>query len=403
MSSNATFVTPVQDSHGEWPNPPVWWSYSSLREIEECPRRWALSRATYPEIWQRPGYPPRAFLPALLGDVIHRVLEIVLSSFVAGGVPSTDSAAAVETLRSLGGYSELARSAIDERLAALANNPREKPRAQYLRDKLISRLPEIRQRAQQLLSRTVIVSAVAAHGDGPASGRVPLGPGTFPEIDLRSAELHLAGRIDLLIVNESNCEITDYKTGAPDEHHRDQLLTYALLWRKDRERNPASIPVGRLTLAYSASQVDVPSPDEETLAALEANLAEQMARASSALTERPPPARPGPDICATCSVRHLCEDYWSFLAGGSGTAEPDAPYWFDYEGTVISQNGPRSWVLAGAGIHSQLMVRTSASDGLPLGQDVRLLGLLRGHDPESPIPIASLTESSEVFPLETHG
>lgn len=403
MSPNPTFVTPVRDSNGEWPSPPDWWSYSSLREIEECPRRWALSRATYPGIWQHKGYPPRAFLPALLGDVIHRVLEIVLSSFVAAAVPSIDNAAAVETLRRLGGYSELARSAIDERLAVLADNPREKPRTEYLRDRLMSRLPEIRQRAQQLLSRTVIVSVATPHGDGSPSGRVPLGPGTYPEVDLRSAELHLAGRIDLLTVDESDCEITDYKTGAQDEHHRDQLLTYALLWSQDKERNPAGIPVRRLTLAYSATHVDVPNPDEAALAALNAQLAEQIARAVTALAQRPPPARPGPDICATCSVRHLCEDYWSFLAGASVTPEADTPYWFDYEGTVVSQNGPRSWLLAGAGDPSQLMVRTSASDGLPLGQRVRLLGLLRGNDPESQIPIASLTESSEVFLLDTLG
>src|SRR2546430_2535646 len=46
-------------SPSTWPSPPTEMSVSTLRELEACPRRWALSSARYPEIWDRVGYPPK--------------------------------------------------------------------------------------------------------------------------------------------------------------------------------------------------------------------------------------------------------------------------------------------------------------------------------------------------------
>ena len=35
------------------------WSASTLKEVEECPKRFALRRASFPEIWSRTGFPNR--------------------------------------------------------------------------------------------------------------------------------------------------------------------------------------------------------------------------------------------------------------------------------------------------------------------------------------------------------
>src|SRR4051794_13232546 len=109
----------------QWPPIPSQWSYSSLRDAEECPRRWALSRASYPSIWERQGYPPRPALAALVGDVVHLVLERVLRALQHRSV---DDESGVAALRQLGGYTSLVRSAIDEQLGALTHNPRMSPR-----------------------------------------------------------------------------------------------------------------------------------------------------------------------------------------------------------------------------------------------------------------------------------
>ena len=75
---SGVFKTHVRGVEGTWPGRPEFWSYSSLREAEECPRRWALTRATYRAVWDRPGYPPRPIMPAMVGDTVHRALDVIL-------------------------------------------------------------------------------------------------------------------------------------------------------------------------------------------------------------------------------------------------------------------------------------------------------------------------------------
>ena len=50
-----------------WPDPPAEMSVSTNAEIDECPRRWALSAANYPDIWDGRGYPPKLQVAALAG------------------------------------------------------------------------------------------------------------------------------------------------------------------------------------------------------------------------------------------------------------------------------------------------------------------------------------------------
>ena len=48
---------------------PAMWSYSSLKDVEGCPRRYALSRADYPDLWDQHGYPRLPIPAAIRGDV----------------------------------------------------------------------------------------------------------------------------------------------------------------------------------------------------------------------------------------------------------------------------------------------------------------------------------------------
>src|SRR5689334_22506494 len=102
-----TFRTRVRGVCGTWPQVPEFWSYSSLKDAEDCPRRWALARAKYPEIWNRAGYPPTAALPAAVGDVIHRSLDAILQLLHSEGCASIHDPTAVAALRRVGGFSSL--------------------------------------------------------------------------------------------------------------------------------------------------------------------------------------------------------------------------------------------------------------------------------------------------------
>lgn len=391
--------TLVRDSNGQWPAPPRVWSYSSLREAEDCPRRWMLSRASYPTIWSHRGYPPRPTTSSLFGEVVHSVLETVLGELHAARCQSLGDPAAIEVLKELGGYSKMALCAIDERLSRLEGNPRIAARIEDLRTSLYSRVPEIRRLVQQIVSRTSLlpVKGVSAGPKSP-SKRSALSPGSHPEVELRARDLRFVGRADLLSIVDGACEITDYKTGTPENHHADQLRTYALLWTRDVELNPCGLPVRRLVLAYPTRDCQVDPPTVAAIDGLAAEVEGRISQAEQYLEERPPPARPSPSMCRLCGVRQLCDDYWNQL-GDLMPPSSESFEWFDYEGIVVNQNGPRSWLLQGN--DATLLVRTSSeTSDFHIGDRVRLLNLLRGRDADSPVSIGSLTQSSESFFLD---
>jgi PD-(D/E)XK nuclease superfamily len=394
------FRTGIQGLDGVWPALPTLWSYSSLRDAEECPRRWALSRATYPAIWDRPGYPPRPILPALLGDIVHRSLDLILRRLYEAGCESIADASAVDVLRALGGYSGLAERLIGEQMDSLQSNPRMADQVSGLRSALKARIPAIRQRVQALLVRATLVprelAGEAAADAVPASGRAPLSTGSHPEVTLHAPQLRVAGRADLITLGPGSCSIVDYKTGAPDDHHADQLRLYALLWARDIELNPEAMPATSLTLSYATHDERVEPPEPHALELLTQQLTDRIAATEGELMLRPPPARPSPTTCRLCSVRQLCDDYW-------GSAAIDAaltPQGFgDREGTVISQNGPRSWVIEVESVRRSLLRTPTEDPGFRVGDRVRLLGAALARDDDSGDETITLTRTSEVFQL----
>ena len=106
-----------------WPEPPTMWSPSSLRDVEVCPRRWALRRATY-EAFGEGGFPRRPSAPTLAGTVVHAVIERILEALGAAGCATTHDPKVVTVLRELGGLSALVEAATTETLADARRSPR---------------------------------------------------------------------------------------------------------------------------------------------------------------------------------------------------------------------------------------------------------------------------------------
>jgi hypothetical protein len=402
--TNATdsFSVGIRDSDGCWPPLPHAWSYSSLHEATECPRRWMLSRAIYADLWTRRGYPPRPSIPALIGDVVHGVLETLLRSFQTNGCKSGADPAVVIVLKSLGGYTKLVERGIEQQVDKLADNPRINDRLGPLKRALQLRVPEIRQRVQTLVARTPFQSAGSGmDSDHLTAGRRAVPEGFHPEIELTAPSLRLAGRLDLLKIEGDACEITDYKTGTPDPHHADQLRFYALLWSRDHDLNPESLPIRRLILSYPTRDVDVDPPTLAEMDDLAASTSIQIEMAESALRERPPPAYPEATMCRLCGVRQLCSDYWNSIEMKTvtGTSGANAD-WFDFEGTVTRRNGSRSWLLAATGDDGTLLLQT-ASETVPfnVGDRVRFLNLHHEDDTQSLLPIGRLTHISECYTM----
>ncbi len=396
---DGSFVSIVDRSDGIWPGLPRSWSYSSLHEAESCPRQWMLNRSSYPDLWDEWGYPHRPGLPALLGDVVHGALEVVLRALHDGGCSSIEDPAVVPTLRAIGGYTAVVQQGVKRELDRLTANPRAIPRLEAFGIALSQRVPEMRQRVQAMVARTRFGDA-AGNAAQPAvvpegSTTAALAPGFHPEVDLRVPELKLAGRADLITISDDGCSITDYKTGAVDESHASQLQLYALLWSRDQVRNPSALPVSRLTISYPTMDIDVPPPDSTDLDSLSQSTAARIGDLEETLNSRPPIAIPNDEVCHLCDVRHLCDDYWEARSTGVIT---DGSDWIDFEGTVTSRNGARSWRVSASNDGADLLMRT-ASQGVPfeVGASIRVLDLHREPVGESALPIATLTGNSEVF------
>src|SRR5579864_5803873 len=136
-----------------WSKPPTEMTVSALKEIEACPRRWALNAATYDGLWAGRGYPPRLRLGTLGGTVIHLALETVLDALAASGCGSTADPAAVGVLRSIGGYTKVLNDCIGRTLSSFADNPRAVRLLEATERALRGQLPKLRTATQTLAAR----------------------------------------------------------------------------------------------------------------------------------------------------------------------------------------------------------------------------------------------------------
>ena len=407
MGLNANSSLWMTDGPAAWPDAPVEMTVTTLREIESCPRRWALSAGHYPDLWSGRGYPPCVRLGALAGSVVHLALEVITGALARAGCPSLEDPAALQVMRDLGGYTKVVDDCIDRTLSRLANSPRAQRVIEVAARSLRAKVPELRTRTQTMLCRVRLPPIQGRQAEGSARrARGPLTAGTFAEMELRAEEIGWKGKVDLLVLSPDVCEIIDFKTGLPDEGHRFQVHVYALLWSRDGQLNPGRRRADRLVLAYGRGDEEVPSPTELELDGLEYRLIARAAAAREAVSQRPPEAKPSPENCLYCNVRHLCNEYWAGPTlrqlgdglGGSGVT--------DIAIRITGRHGPLSWDAvvesSAAATHGdQFLLR---ADKRPLslrpGQVVRLLAVHisdpGGEDPES-VMVGTLGTTSEVF------
>lgn len=329
------------DAPAAWPDAPAEMTVTTLREIESCPRRWALGGAYYPELWSGRGYPPRVRISALSGTVVHLALEVITRALVRAGCPSLKDPTALRVMKGLGGYTKVVNECIDRALKPLAGNPRAQRVLEFTARSLRAQVPALRTRAQTMLCRVRLPRILVRHGEG--EGRGPLTAGAFSEIELRAEGIGWKGKADLLVLSSDACEITDFKTGAPDEEHPFQIRVYALLWSRDAELNPDRRLADRLILAYESGDVEVAAPTEWELDDLEVRLVVRREAAYQAVSRHPPEARPGVESCRYCAVRQLCVEYWTPETQCRMSKEGEDRRFGDVAVTITGRHGPSSW------------------------------------------------------------
>ena len=406
-TAGARFDTDVPGIWGHWPEKPGLWSYSSLKEMETCPRRWMMSRATYPELWDRRGYPAQPVVAALFGNVVHGVVERLAQALADEGIQAATPGAVVGVLGDLGGWRGIVLKEIDYQLSHFDGNPRvTADRIERVRDELTRRAPQAADQVKVFLGRGALPSGRRADGDHDTSGtnrprRLPASIGTHSEREVCAEDLRLTGRIDLLQIDENDVTVVDFKTGEESDDHSEQVRLYALLWDLDRQTNPDGRPATRLELAYPSHTRSVDPLDEEQLAALRDAVADRIATADAITEEPPPTATPSPKACQFCSVKHLCDVYWQNIPLSVSDATTEE--WFDFEGRAIRPHGTRSWYLEANNSPTEVLVRTvEANVQFPQGQRVRLLGVRRTIDPdEEDRLVISMVGTSEWYEVSS--
>jgi hypothetical protein len=316
---------------------------STLLEIEACPRRWSLASAAYPDLWKRRGYPPKLHLPGLTGTVVHLAVEEATKALIHAGCTSSQSTEAVGVMKKLGGYTGLLNSCIDRVLARHAENPRTGHRLDIAMRMLRSRVAEMRIQVQNFLRRVHLKGAaklVSRERLPFHAGRLALGPGVYPEVEVYAPKINWRGKIDLLTISETSCEIVDFKTGAPNEKHAFQLRVYALLWHRDAELNPMGLMANRLTISYESGDVEIESPSLAELDSIEDDLVRHGRTARASVSVASPEPRPTPDICRHCWVRHMCDAYWQHPLSQRVATHPLT---MDFELLISARHGPTSW------------------------------------------------------------
>jgi hypothetical protein len=391
-----------------WPAAPEYFTFSALREIEACPRRWALQSAGYPDVWDGRGYPPRLNVGRMAGTVVHDVIETLVRSFVRARC-SSDSATAIDVMRKLGGFTMLVDQSIDRTLEAYRANPRGVGRVDSMRRTLRGQVGDLRRRAQTLL---VGVQAPNGSEDRPTGSvrqtegprvREALAAGVHAEVTVVAQALRWRGKVDLLTLEQDGCEIVDFKTGLPAEHHMFQVLVYALLWFLDEDLNPRRLRATRLGLRYADGGRAVPAPSNDDLENLKASISERSQIARDQITMTVPPARPSKETCPNCDVRHLCKEYW-----GGAIREVNTPLSMPYatidvECLLEARLGSANWAVRVRASSQTLPVDNvilrcaEPKVALRRGDIVRVLDGGIWNSREEPQTILNVGPSSELF------
>lgn len=295
-----------------WSDAPTEYSFSSLREIERCPRRWQYHHAVWGEFGR---LPQRANERALLGSLIHALNESLFRAMADHGLPLPGTENFVTAIATVNVHATIAT-----RLREIEAQYRDHPRDPGFRFRTSSR--EVANEALRLFRAQYVLLERAPRPSLPSpASHLSRGDQlaalvrrrVLVEAKVRHPTLSVSGRIDLLVRDGDCTRVVDLKTGDPKPEHRDQLLLYALLWWRATGDLPAEVEV-----AHADGRTRFPV-DAEALAGVERELAERLEGAARALSAQGTQGRPG-TACKQCPARGFCDAYWSV---GGESAQPD--------------------------------------------------------------------------------
>ena len=370
------------------------WSASTLNEVEECPKRFALRRASFPEIWSRAGFPNRISAAQVKGIVVHEVVSMIMN-YVQNSSELAETSV-MSFLKERGGYLELLKSILDKELLSANSNPRAELMVESIKREILSDLSELRGQVQYFVKESINkLPAASSRVENEEINEMASTTFQIPPINseykIVDSEFPIEGYLDLLLTNEVIDHIIDYKTSKTiHDEYWDQLSLYAWLWY----RSAKNLRKGdcRIEVISGANLSDSRIIKIEDLPTIQMNVLDRIENAEQSITGEVA-AKPSIDSCKFCAVKVLCNPYWNMNENQSTEAK-----WSDMRIRTIGSLGGNAWSvsLLSDDTPAMLIVGDRDDGSIEIGQELRLLNAYKNEDEETGVVIR-LSQNSEIF------
>ncbi len=370
------------------------WSTSTLNEIEECPKRFALRRASFPEIWSRAGFPNRISAAQVKGIVVHEVVSMIMNSVQNSSELAEKSV--MSFLKERGGYLELLKSILEKELLSANSNPRAELMVEAIKREILADLSELRGQVQYFVKESINkLPAASSRVENEEINEILFT--TFQiqpinsEFKIVDSEFPIEGYLDLLLTNEVIDHIIDYKTSKTiHDEYWDQLSLYAWLWY----RSAKNLRKGdcRIEVISGANLSESRVIKIEDLPAIQMSVLDRIKNAELSITGEIA-AKPSIDSCKFCAVKVICNAYWKMNENQSAEAK-----WSDMRIRITGSLGGDAWSVSilSEDTPAMLIVGDRDDGSIEIGQELRLLNAYKNEDEETGVVIR-LSQNSEIF------
>jgi len=375
------------------------WSASTLNEIEECPKRFALRRASFPEIWSRTGFPNRISAAQVKGIVVHEVVSMIMNSVQNSSELAEKSV--MSFLKERGGYLELLKIILDKELLSANSNPRADLMVESIKREILADLSELRGQVQYFVKESINkLPTASSRVENEEINEIP--SATFQILPINSeykivdSEFPIEGYLDLLLTNEDIDHIIDYKTSKTiHDEYWDQLSLYAWLWY----RSAKNLRKGdcRIEVISGANLSESRVIKIEDLPAIQMSVLDRIKNAELSITGEIA-AKPSADSCRFCPVKVMCNSYWNMNENQSTEAK-----WSDMRIKTMGNLGGNAWSVSiiSDDTPAMLIVGDRDDGSIEIGQEFRLLNAYKNEDEETGVVIR-LSQNSEIFRVATN-
>ena len=353
------------------PAKPLLWSYSSLREFGECPKRWSLTRSEYSNT-PGSGYPGAPSVQRVRGNVVHDVITAFENEYAREGGSVRDF------FKAFGLRSRVALEIENQVDAEHQSNPRVVSRKAItpLLDECISQI------------KSVVLSL--PEKESVESNKRKTGRKRGANVRIEVSDPDVVAYLDYF----DGSQLVEFKSGPRNESHEEQVRFYAAVLYRSTGSAPAALEIN---YTGEGASVHIDPMNSDACEALLSEIRRSIKENNESIDAQEIEARTG-EACRFCSVRHLCDEYWVSI---SVLSREQARYTADIEVQLVqcvreSVAGAVYEIVDGES-NKGILTHSAGFEVMPDGAKVRVL---KAHINWKQGPImVSVRSDSELFLL----